>query len=231
MAAGPCRGLDYMHARYRSPLTSRFLSTDPVPGSPTSPQSWNRYVYATNNPLGRVDRNGRKDARTDEEKKILEDNRVLVAVGTMVQKSGLRGSHSTSVESGALIVTGKDGKLSTTPVQTGGVRRVAMASVRDGKVAGTDLKVGGIIHTHIGSGFGWENGKAVPIISDESSPTDKRMARTLRVKSFILDATASLFKFDPAADGDSILLDGDDYSSYLSRAESAYTDSLKKERD
>ena len=51
--------LDYMHARYRSPLTSRFLSTDPVGGDPSSPQSWNRYAYVVGNPLNRTDPDGK----------------------------------------------------------------------------------------------------------------------------------------------------------------------------
>lgn len=48
-----------MHARYRSPLTSRFLSTDPVGGDPFTPQSWNRYAYVLGNPLSRTDPDGK----------------------------------------------------------------------------------------------------------------------------------------------------------------------------
>lgn len=48
-----------MHARFRSPLTSRFLSTDPVGGDPKLPQSSNRYAYVQGNPLKLVDPDGR----------------------------------------------------------------------------------------------------------------------------------------------------------------------------
>jgi RHS repeat-associated protein len=51
--------LDYMHARYCSPLAGRFLSPDPVGGDALSAQSWNRYSYARNNPLYFVDPTGR----------------------------------------------------------------------------------------------------------------------------------------------------------------------------
>jgi len=51
--------LDYMHARYYSPVMGRFLSVDPVLGDPGEPQSWNRYTYVANNPLRYIDPDGR----------------------------------------------------------------------------------------------------------------------------------------------------------------------------
>ncbi|MCP4603649.1 MAG: hypothetical protein GY847_24555 [Proteobacteria bacterium] len=58
--AGVGDDLDYMHARYYSPLTARFLSTDPrIYYQPLkSPQRWNRYVYSIGNPLKFKDRDG-----------------------------------------------------------------------------------------------------------------------------------------------------------------------------
>ncbi len=52
--------LDYMHARFCSPMTGRFLSVDPALGSadPMLPQSWNRYTYALNRPMSAVDSTG-----------------------------------------------------------------------------------------------------------------------------------------------------------------------------
>jgi len=55
------RGTDYMHARFRSPLTGRFLSVDPAGGDPTRPQSWNRYAYVLGNPLKFTDPDGKKE--------------------------------------------------------------------------------------------------------------------------------------------------------------------------
>ncbi|MBV8818431.1 MAG: hypothetical protein JO022_08760 [Acidobacteriaceae bacterium] len=54
--------LDYMHARYYAPKMGRFLSVDPVVNmkeSVSTPQLWNRYAYAVNNPAQRVDLDGR----------------------------------------------------------------------------------------------------------------------------------------------------------------------------
>lgn len=47
--------LDYMHARHYNPNWGRFLSVDPVLGSPARPQTWNRYTYVSNNPVNYVD--------------------------------------------------------------------------------------------------------------------------------------------------------------------------------
>jgi RHS repeat-associated protein len=50
--------LDYMHARYYSPLSARFLSVDPLLGNVQDPQSWNRYSYVRNTPLNATDPTG-----------------------------------------------------------------------------------------------------------------------------------------------------------------------------
>ncbi|MEM1207321.1 MAG: RHS repeat-associated core domain-containing protein, partial [Acidobacteriota bacterium] len=53
-------GLDYMHARFYSQNQGRFLSVDQLRGTPSSPQSLNRYAYALGSPLGQVDPDGRE---------------------------------------------------------------------------------------------------------------------------------------------------------------------------
>ncbi len=52
--------LDYMHARYYSPLLGRFMGVDPSRESQdaTLPQSWNRYSYCVDNPVNNVDPDG-----------------------------------------------------------------------------------------------------------------------------------------------------------------------------
>jgi RHS repeat-associated protein len=52
--------LDYMHARDYSPTAGRFLSLDAHAGAAAAPQTWNRYVYAGNNPMSLVDPDGRE---------------------------------------------------------------------------------------------------------------------------------------------------------------------------
>jgi RHS repeat-associated protein len=60
--AGAGDDLDYMHARYCSPLTGRFLGVDPKErrSAVRKPQSWNRFAYSFNNPLRFVDPDGRE---------------------------------------------------------------------------------------------------------------------------------------------------------------------------
>lgn len=56
--AGDGDDLDYMHARYYSPLNGRFLSFDLIGGDVHSPQSWNRYTYGLGNPIRYTDPHG-----------------------------------------------------------------------------------------------------------------------------------------------------------------------------
>lgn len=52
--------LDYMHARFYSPMTGRFLSVDPGKDwDMHQPQSWNLYSYVRNNPVNATDPTGR----------------------------------------------------------------------------------------------------------------------------------------------------------------------------
>jgi RHS repeat-associated protein len=53
--------LDDMHARYYSGSFGRFVSPDPELGNLSNPQSWNRYTYVLNNPVGLIDPDGRAD--------------------------------------------------------------------------------------------------------------------------------------------------------------------------
>ncbi|MFQ5530362.1 MAG: RHS repeat-associated core domain-containing protein, partial [Gemmatimonadota bacterium] len=52
--------LDYMHARFCSPVQGRFLTPDPKQrrSAAMRPQTWNRYAYARNNPMRFLDPNG-----------------------------------------------------------------------------------------------------------------------------------------------------------------------------
>jgi len=51
-------GLDHTQYRQLSSAQGRWLSPDPVRGSPAKPQSWNRYSYVANSPVNAFDPSG-----------------------------------------------------------------------------------------------------------------------------------------------------------------------------
>ncbi len=57
----PDLGLINLRARAYKPNTGRFLTSDPVMGKVTQPRSWNRYLYASGDPVGRIDPRGTED--------------------------------------------------------------------------------------------------------------------------------------------------------------------------
>jgi RHS repeat-associated protein len=83
-------GLDFFEARYMSAPLGRFMSPDPLMASASvyDPQSWNRYVYARNNPLRYNDplglyaspaydcEDGDTACLNDEQRRILESSKI-----------------------------------------------------------------------------------------------------------------------------------------------------------
>lgn len=51
-------GLDYAYARFYSSRLGRFMSMDVLSGSPSDPQSLNRYIYSVDDPINRIDPTG-----------------------------------------------------------------------------------------------------------------------------------------------------------------------------
>ena len=62
-------GLDYAQARYYASSSGRFTSVDPLmaSASTTSPQTFNRYTYALNNPYKYVDPSGMEPSGLDDD--------------------------------------------------------------------------------------------------------------------------------------------------------------------
>lgn len=56
----PETGLINMQQRYYDPYTGRFLSADPIGPSPGNLSDFNRYDYVGNNPVNRIDPDGRQ---------------------------------------------------------------------------------------------------------------------------------------------------------------------------
>jgi RHS repeat-associated protein len=69
--------LDYMHARFYNPNLGRFLSVDPsmdFKANLFSPQRWNRYAYVSNNPLTKIDPDGRDEYAMEQRLTGIEDD-------------------------------------------------------------------------------------------------------------------------------------------------------------
>ena len=95
-APGAADDLDYMHARYYSPWLNRFLSVDPVLGEVASPQSWNRYAYANNNPLRFIDPDGNDEAEANLAALGLIGSTMVAPQGPYPDESGSLGQPAVS---------------------------------------------------------------------------------------------------------------------------------------
>jgi len=87
-------GLDYFEARYYSSSFGRFASIDPLmaSGNAVDPQTWNRYIYVSNNPLRYIDDNGLI-------KRDKNGNIIFTAVGSPIVTTHPSGA-STTVQPG-----------------------------------------------------------------------------------------------------------------------------------
>jgi RHS repeat-associated protein len=76
--------VDYMHARYYGPTAGHFLSVDPalnVERALLNPQTWNKYSYVDNSPMGSTDPTGRAPAEFTIAANALEEVWIGAEVG------------------------------------------------------------------------------------------------------------------------------------------------------
>jgi RHS repeat-associated protein len=213
--------LDYMHARYYSPGAARFMTVDPVLDSKralTEPQRWNRYAYVINNPVNRVDPDGRRDRRDARDRAILEDPDVLADVATIVQRTRFDRPLPQRTEHGAIITDLGGGAYGTDGVVTSGSpTHVDFTIAANGRTTTSGQTIAGTIHSHPGRG---RIGN-LQVLAHRSSPGDRNVARTTASPVYILNERRSLIKFDPATGRDTHILTRRDFQQFLQRAELA----------
>jgi RHS repeat-associated protein len=92
-ASATADDLDYMHARFSSPLTGRFLSADAAAHRNASavPQGWNRYAYVHGNPVVYTDPDGK------------------TAVAAILSVSGTAAAGTAAAAAGAVAFAGGSG--------------------------------------------------------------------------------------------------------------------------
>jgi RHS repeat-associated protein len=61
-------GLDFFLSRYYSSTQGRFTGADALGGRVNNPQTLNRYVYVSNNPLRYIDPSGNQQSDQEQEK-------------------------------------------------------------------------------------------------------------------------------------------------------------------
>jgi len=80
----PDTGLVYMQARYYDPEMGRFPSVDPIGPTPGNVYNFNRYGYASNNPVINIDPDGRESACVSQKNHCSGENPAAKAAATSV---------------------------------------------------------------------------------------------------------------------------------------------------
>ena len=86
-------GLYYLRARYYNPLTGRFISRDPLDGDTADPETMHKYLYASDDPVDRIDPTGQgavaENVISSRPAITLAQAATGVAVGAAVPTTGL----------------------------------------------------------------------------------------------------------------------------------------------
>jgi len=150
-------GLISLRARYYNPDTGRFATLDPVQGNQGSPLSFNRYLYASSDPVNRLDPKGEQDALHYAQ--LAEVARLRAKRARMIPNEGLYyivGAIGVTATGGA-IVAGLDGDK-----EGEAIAKFVAACAAMGILLGkrwdkqTDMEVGGIVASLflVGCGIG-----------------------------------------------------------------------------
>jgi len=134
-------GLDYMRARYYSLISGGFLTPDPIVDSKRAmpmPQLWNRYLYVADNPLNRIDPDGRLIrllGNADDQKKELE-----------LIKANLRAQDQ------KYVTTDKNGLIKVDPKAKGGLGLMMLKQLASRDVKMVTVRLGTTFQEKSGPG-------------------------------------------------------------------------------
>jgi len=140
-------GLVYMQARYYDPDVGRFVSADPVGPKPGDIFSFNRQAYTNNNPINRIDPDGRvtcdKNSCTLEDKTIAGRAIELIYVGGIITgrllQNAIAGNQPNMQQTQD--ASGSDGNVPVAPALPTGIigDSPRATSKNEGKAIGTSL--------------------------------------------------------------------------------------------
>jgi RHS repeat-associated protein len=157
----PETNLVYMQHRYYDPVTGHFLSVDPVTPTAANTSNFNRYSYVDDNPIMRIDPDGRTTTCNKTTCTITADtydpkksNGQTTIASPQVKAAAQAGKHTVAVHNGpeeklGFIVKAADGSLtvqnsSDTTTGSTPTAQTAHATIPSGAVA--------LIHGHIDAG-------------------------------------------------------------------------------
>jgi RHS repeat-associated protein len=198
-----------MMSRYYSSSLGRFMAADQDGRAVRNedPQSWNRYAYVRNNPVNAFDPDGRKDARDDRDKAMLEDSDVKGQTREAWDQSRPDAPKNDRQEVGFGIVEDSPGQFSTTALQTEGNPRQDHMHLPD--------PVAGSVHTHpVGTGFVKDpsNGQVVGV-SKKPGADDQKTAKDTNAPAYVVTKN-KMYRVDPSGDI-KVVLTGKDFKKYM----------------
>ncbi|MDQ7008372.1 MAG: RHS repeat-associated core domain-containing protein, partial [Acidobacteriota bacterium] len=213
--------LDYMLMRSCSYGAGRFLSPDPSMESVLFriPATWNRYSYVRSNPIARVDPDGMKDRRDDQDKAILEDPEVKAAVREAWVESNPDGNSGDDMQEVGFVVTQPvPGDYRATDLVTDGKpTSVALPEPdSDGNLEGEP--VAATVHTHPAEGeFVTNTGTGNSERGREGmSRADTRNVDETGVAGYVVGRRA-LYRYRPGDRRPKRVLTGKDLRKYLGK--------------
>ena len=163
----PETNLVYMQHRYYDPATGHFLSVDPVSPAAGNQSNFNRYSYVGDNPIMRIDPDGRTTTCANGSCTITADtfdpkksNGQTVMASAEVKAAGQEGRHTVAVHNGSeekmgFIVKTSDGSLK---VQNSSDTKTAATNTGNTATAAIPAGAVALIHGHIDSGANRSNG-------------------------------------------------------------------------
>jgi uncharacterized protein RhaS with RHS repeats len=201
-----------MMARYYEANLGRFLSSDPDAKSvrPEDPQSWNRYAYVRNNPINYIDPDGLKDARSAEDKEILEDSDVKEAIHDAWDQSKPEANPDNRQEVGFSVEESGPGQYSTTALQSqGDPVNIGLTITKDSAAT---------VHTHpVGNNSVTNKQSGKPERhAERPGNADKKLAKNSKVPAYVV-AKKRMYRVDPATRKVKKVLTGKDFKKYMKK--------------
>ncbi len=174
-------GLVYMGARYYDPVVGRFMGFDPVGFIEDSPESFNRYAYANNNPYRYVDPDGRLPFLIPVVVWIVKE-----AGGALIEHyTGIPASTKGLVKAGTKLVLNKQVKRSVTKrtpsiggggtldkLSLGEIKRIQNAANRSGQ----DI---GVVGSRVNPNKALRSNSDYDFVVNANSKTRNNLSRSL----------------------------------------------------